>query len=69
MWADKESRLSLTGRTLTYINLEVQLDLGVMAGLVMYGLVTAIHYSTNRTPGSGVASGFLAAAKLAHLLD
>ena len=69
MWADKESRRSLTGRAFTYINLEVQLDLGVSAGVVMYGLVTAIHYSTNRTPGSGVADGFLAAAKLARLLD
>ena len=69
MWADKESRRSLTGRAFTYINLEVQLDLGVLAGVVMYGLVTAIHYSTNRTLGSDVENRFLAAAKLAHLLN
>jgi hypothetical protein len=68
VWADKESRRSLTGRAFTYINLEVQLDLGVLAGVVMYGMVTAIHYSTNRTPGSDVADEFLVAAKLARLL-
>ena len=68
MWADKESRRSLTGRAFTYINLEVQLDLGVLAGVVMYGLVTAIHYSTNRTPGSSVVVGFVAFAKLARLV-
>ncbi|MBA2750348.1 MAG: hypothetical protein H0U45_16860 [Tatlockia sp.] len=38
LWAGKESRLSLTGRACTYINLGVQLDLGVLAGVVMYGL-------------------------------
>lgn len=39
----------MTGRVCTYISLEVQLDLGVLAGVLMYGLDTAIQHSTNRT--------------------
>ncbi len=49
--ADKESRLSLTGRTFTYINLEVQPLITVICckvGVLMYGLVTVIQHSTNR---------------------
>jgi hypothetical protein len=37
-WADKESHLSLAGRAFTFIYLEVQLDLGVLVGVVIYGL-------------------------------
>ena len=46
MWADKESRLNLADRTFTYINLRVQ-PKGV--GLAIYGLITVIPQSTNRT--------------------
>ena len=55
MWADKESSLSLRDRTFTYISLEVQLDLGVVVGSIMYGLDTAIYATTNRTNSPCVA--------------
>ena len=48
----KESRLSLTGRAFTYINLEVQPMMTVIccqAGMLMYGLITVIQHPTNRT--------------------
>ena len=55
--ADRESRLNLAGRAFTYIILRVQLDLGVLAGMLMYGLITAIQHSTNRTTLAFVESG------------
>jgi hypothetical protein len=50
-WADKESRLSLTGRACTYISREVQPIITVICcktGLFMCGLFTVIQHSTNR---------------------
>ncbi|MEG5061982.1 hypothetical protein QUB60_29920, partial [Microcoleus sp. A2-C5] len=47
-WADRESRLSLTGETCTHIMSGVQLDLGVLAGRVIYGL-DRDSSATNRT--------------------
>ncbi len=47
--SDKESRLSLTGRACTYINLEVRLDLGVFGWISYVRAFTVIQHSTNRT--------------------
>ncbi|MBM0744638.1 hypothetical protein JOY44_24035 [Phormidium sp. CLA17] len=51
VWADKESYLSLVGRTCTCIRPRVQPSLLLdLVGEVIYGLVTVIHLTTNRTP-------------------
>lgn len=51
VWADKESHLSLVGRTFTCICLRVQPFLFLdLVGVIIYGLATVIHYATNRTP-------------------
>ena len=47
--ADQESLLNLKGRACTDIKREVQLDLGVLAGVIMDGLDTVFRHSTNRT--------------------
>jgi hypothetical protein len=50
VWADKESHLSLVGRTFTCIPLRVQPFLFLnWAGVIIYGLITEIHHTTNRT--------------------
>jgi len=41
--ADKESYLSLIGRTFTFINQVVQLRFIILVGAVIYGLNTEIH--------------------------
>src|SRR5919199_4700704 len=43
VWADKESRLSLTGRAFTCIRLGVQSTLSQLIGVFIYGLITVIH--------------------------
>jgi hypothetical protein len=41
--------MSLEGRTFTFIRPRVQLVLGDLAGQAIYGLVTEIPLTTNRT--------------------
>ncbi|MBD2197204.1 MULTISPECIES: hypothetical protein [Calothrix] len=53
VWADKESQLSLLGGAFIRIRPRVQPLVTVICcrvGVIMCGLITAIHHTTNRTP-------------------